>query len=451
MGKLRRGVGAAMVCSFLFVPAALAETLPDALLKAYRSNPELQAARARQRGTDELVPIAKSGWRPTVIARGTATQTWSDTTNTPADSRQSLSLNIELSQPVFRGFKTVEGIKSARDQVRAGQQELLGVEQNILLRAVAAYMAVVRDQRLLGLRQQNVSNLQKQVRAAVARFEAGEVTTTDVSQSRARLASAEAGVAVAKANLKSSAASYEAVVGMKPGKLAKAHAADTPDTLDAALQHAKEINPSILQATSLFDASLHDIEVAKGDLLPEISLQATGNLTLNPARGINQSESATISGVVTVPIYQGGREYASVRQAKQAASEKQITIVTATRSVRQQVTSAWHVLAASRESIVAAQAQVSAAQKALDGINQEYLVGSRSTIDVLNAEQELLNARINQVAAEHDRIVASYQLQASIGRMTARNLGLPGPYYDAEEHYQSVKDKWIGLDAETVE
>ena len=435
----------------LMAPLAHADTLKEALLKAYRSNPELQAERARQRVTDELVPIAKSGWRPTVIANGSATQSWSNTDVTDTDSNQSLSLNIQLSQPLFRGFKTVEGVKSAKAQVRAGQQQLAAIEQSVLLKAVSAYMAVIRDQKVLALRNRNVTNLQKQVKAAVARFEVGEVTTTDVSQARARLASAEANVAVAKANLRASIANYEAVVGKKPGKLAAAKAAKTPGSLEAALKHAQDINPGILQALALHDASRHDIEVAKGDLLPEISLQATASGTLHPQRGVDHSENASIQGLVTVPIYQGGREYAAVRQAKQSASQRQISIVTATRSVRQQVTSAWHILVASRESIVAARAQVAAAQKALDGLNQEYLVGSRSTIDVLNAEQELLNARISQVAVEHDQIVASYQLLATIGKLTARNLGLPGPYYDAEANYRAVKDKWIGLDVETVE
>jgi TolC family type I secretion outer membrane protein len=444
-------LGVALLAGSVFAPLAQADTLQDALLKAYRSNPELQAERARQRSTDELVPIAKSGWRPTVIAGAAATQSWSNTDRTDTDSNQSLNLNIQLAQPIFRGFKTVEGVKSAKAQVRAGQQQLLGVEQNTLLKAVAAYMAVIRDQKVLSLRNRNVTNLQKQVRAAVARFDAGEVTTTDVSQSRARLAAAEANVAVSKSNLKASAAAYEAVVGKKPHKLAPAAAARIPSTLNSALAAAKDINPNILAASALHEASLHDVEVAKGDLLPEISLQASASATLHPQRGTDHAEEAAIQGVLTVPIYQAGREYAAVRQAKQGASQKQINIVTATRSVRQQVTTTWHVQVATRESIVSAKAQVSAAQKALDGLNQEYLVGSRSTIDVLNAEQELLNARIALVLAEHDQIVASYELLAAIGKLTARNLGLPGPYYDAEAHYQSVKNKWIGLDVETVE
>jgi TolC family type I secretion outer membrane protein len=431
--------------------AATADTLREAMLSAYRSNPDLQSQRAFQRATDELVPSAKSGWRPTIVGGASASEKWTDNDVSPSSSDTSFDLQIELSQPIFRGFKTVEGVKSAKAQVRAGQQQLLAVEQQVLLRVVVAYMDVIRDQKILGLRKRNVTNLQKQVNATTARFEAGEVTTTDVSQARARSASAQAGAALALSNLNSSKAAYAAVVGREPNALAVPGPAKIPRSLQNALASSESINPDILGASALHEAALHDVEVAKGDLLPEITLEAAAGRTFSPASGVDRSDFAQIQGVVRVPLYQAGREYSAVRKAKQSASEKQINIVSATRAVRQDVTSSWSVLSATTDSIVAARAQVDAAQKALDGLNQEYLVGSRSTIDVLNAEQEVLNARIELVSAEHDQVVASYQLLAAIGELTARNLGLPGPYYDAEAHYQSVKDKWIGLDAETVE
>jgi len=443
--------GAALASSWLGVANANADSLQDALLSAYRSNPILQSDRARQRATDELVPTAKSGWRPTIIAGGVAAQTWTDSDVASSTSNQSLELDIELAQPIFRGFKTVEGVKSAKAQVRAGQQQLVATEQDVLLDAVTAYMDIIRDQNILALRNRNVGNLQKQVNAAQARFDAGEVTTTDVSQARARLAAAQANVASASANLNASKAAYVAVVGRNPGKLAGARAAKIPSSLKAALATAHEINPNILASDALHDASEHDVEVAKGDLLPEISLQARAEKNFDPQPGVDRSESASILGVVTVPIYQSGAEYSAVRIKKQTASQRQIDIISATRGVRQQVTTAWYVFAAAGDSIVSAKAQVAAAQKALDGLNEEYKVGSRSTIDVLNAEEELLDARINLASAERDQVVASYQLLAAIGKLTARNLGLPGPYYDVEANYKAVKNKWIGLDAETVE
>ncbi len=430
---------------------ASADTLQDALLSTYRTNPVLQSQRARQRATDELVPTAKSGWRPTIIANGVVEQAWTDSNTASSTSNDSLDLSIELSQPIFRGFKTVEGVKSAKAQVRAGQQDLVSTEQDVLLDAVTAYMDIIRDQGILGLRKRNVANLQKQVDATKARFDAGEVTTTDVSQARARHAAAQAGVAVASSNLNASKAAYVAVVGHNPGKLASARAAKIPRSLEAALAAAHDINPNILAADALHEASVHDVEVAKGDLLPVISLQAQATRSFDPAPNVKSAESASIAGVVTVPIYQSGVEYSAVRESKQISSQRQIEIITATRGVRQQVTTAWYVYSAAGDSIVSARAEVAAAQKALEGLNEEYKVGSRSTIDVLDAEEDLLSARINLVSAEHDQIVASYQLLAAIGKLTARNLGLPGPYYDVEANYKAVKNKWFGLDAETVE
>jgi outer membrane protein len=436
---------AAILSVFVSVPAQ-ADSLADAMRAAYRNNPTLQADRARQRATDELVPAAKSGWRPTITAGTTAQREWSDTDVTDRTSNSSLNLNIQLSQPVFRGFKTVEGIKSAKANVEAGRQQLLATEQAVLFNVAAAYLAVVRDRQIVAIRQQNVKNLKKQAKASAARFEVGEVTRTDVSQSRARVSGAEGDVATAKANLEDSNASYVAVVGKKPGKLKYSKLGKIPSSLDAALAKAQEINPNILAASWVYDASELDVKVAKGDLLPEISLRATGSYTVHPQNGVDHAESATVQGVLTVPIYQSGREYAAIREAKQRASQRQVQIVEATREVRRQVSSAWHTHVSSRQSISSAKSQVAAAVLALDGINQEYLVGSRTTIDVLNAEQEVLNAKIGLVNAEYAQMISNYQLLQAMGKLTARHLGLRVHTYDPKTNYNAVKDKWIGYE-----
>jgi outer membrane protein len=421
-----------------------AESLADAMRSAYRNNPTLEADRARQRATDEVVPAAKSGWRPTVNATVTAEQAWSNTSNTPRDSNASLNMNIQLSQPIFRGFKTVEGIRAAKSNVQAGRQQLLATEQTVLFNVASAYLAVVRDRQILAIRQQNVGNLQKQANAANARFQAGEVTRTDVSQARARVSGAQGDVASAKANLEGSIAAYAAVVGKKPGKLKYYRLGKTPPSLNSALTTAQEINPRILAASWVHDASLHDVEVAKGDLLPEISLRATASRTEHPQTGLDWSESATISGVLSIPIYQGGREYANIRQSKQTSSQREVQIIEATRAVREQVTASWYNLISSGQAITSAKSQVAAAALALDGINQEYQVGSRTTIDVLNAQQEVLNARLGQINAEHAQMLSSYQLLQAMGKLTAQHLGLGGGYYDPRINYNDVKDKWIG-------
>jgi outer membrane protein len=199
------------------------------------------------------------------------------------------------------------------------------------------------------------------------------------------------------------------------------------------------------------DASLHDVKVAKGDLLPEVTLQASAQHILHPQDGVKWSESATIQGVLTVPIYQSGREYAAIRQAKQTANQRQIQIIEATRAVRSQVTTAWYALVSARQSIVSAKAQVAAAALALDGINQEYQVGSRTTIDVLNAEQQVLSARIGLVNAEYSQMIFNYQLLQAMGKLTARHLELGVATYDPKANYNAVKDKWIGYDTGTVD
>jgi outer membrane protein len=442
--------GVALVSVFA-AGLAQAESLADAMREAYRNNPTLNADRARQRAIDELVPTAKSGWRPTVNASASLTQEWSNTKSTPKQENARTNVNIQLVQPLFRGFKTVEGVKSAKANVEAGRQQLLATEQSVLFNVTAAYLAVVRDQQILAIRQQNVANLQKQARAAQARFDAGEVTRTDVSQSRARVSGAQGDVASAQANLQGSIASYVNVVGHKPSKLKYSRLGKVPRSLEAALATAQEINPRILAAAFVHDASRHDIKVAKGDLLPELRLEATASRTAIINHGEGFSESATISGVLSVPIYQGGREYANIRQSKQTSSQRQIQIIEATRSVREQVTSSWYTLVSSAQAITAAKAQVAAAALALDGINQEYLVGSRTTIDVLNAQQEVLSARLGLINAEYARMISNYQLLQAMGKLTAKHLALGGGYYDPEAYYDQVKNKWIGYHTKSVE
>ena len=430
--------------------AVRAETLTQALVGAYRSNSTLNAERARQRGTDEQVPQALSGWRPTITAQATKSEQWQDTSASDKTHTSPTNLNISLSQPLFRGFKTVEGTKVAEANVQAGRQQLLGVEQTTLFNAVQAYMNVVQNRHILSLRKKFVTVLQKQLYASDARFKAGELTRTDVAQSRASLKGAEATMAVAGANVKASEANYRTVIGKAPGKLATPNLAKRPHSLDAALNVAQETNPSILLAAYVEDAATHQIEVVKGDLLPTLSLNGSYSYTHEPSSGVETAQTAVVQGVLTVPLYEAGRTYSLVRQAKQTASQNRIQVISATRGVRENVTNAWNNLQASGQSLSGVRAQVSASRLALDGVRQEYLVGSRTTIDVLNAEQALLNSQISEVVAQHDQVVASYQLLAAMGRMTAHRLQL-GELYDPTAHYDEVRGKWIGLNAETIE
>ena len=379
-----------------------AETLVEAMVSAYSGNPTLQAERARQRGTDELVPQALSGWRPTITAEGSVGRLWSDTDAAPRTSSTPAEATIVLSQPIFRGFKTINGTKSAEANVDAGRQSLLAVEQDIIFQVIQAYMNVIRDRQIVGLRQQNVGVLQKQLTAADERFKVGEITRTDVAQSRARVSGARSSVASATATLAASVANYINVVGHKPGSLKYPRLAKLPRSLEAAQAAASEINPNILAAAYVEEASNYNIEVVKGDLLPSASLDASAQFNDNPTDGTSRSETARIEGVLTIPLYEAGRVYSSVREAKHVASQRRLEVIQAGRSVRESVSISWNNLAAAREIIRSAKEQVSAAQLALDGVRQEYFVGSRTTLDVLDAETEVVNARISLVSAERD-------------------------------------------------
>ncbi len=448
------------------MPVAKAETLDQALAQAYRNNPTLRAERARQRGTDEQVPQAKAGWRPIISSEASVSHRWDIVRQTDTsvvagklvskqiyktDESNPANLSIQLNQPVFRGFKTVEGIKRAEANVAAGRQQLLSVEQDILFRAVQAYMNVIRDRKILKLRQQNVGILQDQLNAARQRFEVGEVTRTDVEQSRARVSQSNSGLATARAQLAGSIASYEALIGKSPGTLQFPKAARVPGNMPSALSEAQKINPNILAAANVEDAARHNVEVVKGDLLPEASLRASATTSDDWSVGTGLRTTAQVQGVLSIPIYEGGQVYSGVRQAKQVASQRRIEIIEATRSVREAVTSSWNNMLAARTSIASAKVQVAASSLAANGVREEYLVGSRSTIDVLNAQQELLNARVALVSAERDHIVASFQVLGSMGKLTAQNLRLPTSIYDPKRHYKKVKDKWIGTKADTLE
>ena len=428
-----------------------AETLVQAMVSAYSGNPTLQAERARQRGTDELVPQALSGWRPTVSADGSISKVWEDSSGSPSSENDPKSVAIGLSQPIFRGFKTINGTKAAEANVEAGKQSLLAIEQDILFQAIQAYMNVIRDRQIVVLRQQNVGVLQKQLTAADERFKVGEITRTDVAQSRARVSGARSSVASATATLAASVANYINIVGHKPGSLKYPKLAKLPRTLEQAQAAASEINPNILAAAYVEEASAYNIEVVKGDLLPSASFDASARFNDNPQDGTSRSERAQIEGVLTIPLYEAGRVYSSVREAKHVASQRRLEVIQAGRSVRESVAISWNNLVAAREIIRSAKEQVSAAQLALDGVRQEYFVGSRTTLDVLDSETEVVNARITLVSAERDQIVAAYQILGSIGRLTARDLALPVDYYDADENYLNVRGKWFGTGADTIE
>ena len=359
---------------------------------------------------------------------------------------------VTLTQPVFRGFQTVSGTAQAEALVNSGRQGLLAVEQQVLLDGATAYMNVIRDRNVLQLRQKNVEVLTEQLKASQARFDVGEITRTDVAQSQASLALSRSALAAAEANLATSVANYVRIIGYAPGTLRFPQlSALTPKSLDNALSMAERINPNILSAAFNEEAARHNIDLVQGGLLPQVSFNAQYTYNHQPSAGIDWSDQATLFGQVQIPIYEGGLIYSQVREAKQTASQRRLQVVDVRRQVREQVSDAWNLLKAAEAVIVSSKTQVEANRLALEGVRQEALVGSRTTLDVLDAEQTFVNSQVLLATAERDRIVSAYQLIASVGRMTARDLQLNVTYYDAEQNYLDVRRKWIGTHVNTVD
>lgn len=434
------------------VPAASnAETLLQALSSAYSNNPELNAARAATRAVDEGVPQALSGYRPNVSASGSLQQSWTDTDvrNGPDTSVDigSGTLGLNVTQNLFRGFRTANGTKQAEAAVLASRASLQNTEQNILFSAAEAFMNVLRDQALVELRAQNMTFLGEQGRATRDRFEVGETTRTDVAQSDARISLAASQLNLAQATLNSSRAVYQQIIGNQPGNLKQNFTADRllPNTLDAALAVALSDHPAILAATYNADSSSFNTKVIEGELLPTVTLEGDVTRTYNFDGATRQRDSASITGRINIPIYQGGRVSSRVRQAKEIEGQRLLELDLTRQQVRASVTSAWGQLMASRAVIVAAEAQRNASQIALSGVIEEQRVGQRTTLDVLNAQQELQDARVNLVSARRDQVVAAFALVSAVGKLNAQRLGLSGQIYQPEEHFEQVRDKWFGL------
>ena len=293
------------------------------------------------------------------------------------------------------------------------------MEQDVLFQATQAYMNVIRDRQILTLRQRNVDVLREQLKAAQERFNVGLVTRTDVAQAEARLALSHSGVASAKSTLATSIATYVQIIGHSPGSLTYPKMNRLPASLDEAVGTAERINPQVLAAAFVAEASENDVGVARAGLLPTLSLQASALGESPDLQHRPNEETYSLLGVLTVPLYEAGKVYSAVRQAKEVASQNRIVIIEVQRAVRETVVSAWNALDAARQIIVAAKSQVSADELALEGVKQEYQVGSRTTLDVLDAEAELLLARETLVVAERDQVVDAYQLIASTGKLTA--------------------------------
>lgn len=432
------------------LPQAHAETLRQALAATYRYNPRLDAERARLRATDEEVPRAKSGFRPRLTGNAEIGRQRVETE--PRDSTTGdtspWGYSVNVTQPLFSGFRTVHAVSEAEATVRAAREQLRSVEQQVLLEAVTAYADVVRDQALLRLREAHVSVLNRELTAMEARRAVREVTRTDVAQTKARRARAISQLDMARANLKTSRALFEKTVGHPAAHLVPPPPPVRllPRALEQALSVGERESPIFVAAQFREQAARHQVDRIRGELLPEVRLEASYSHRYDPARGMDEQEVGSIAGRVTVPLYEGGETQARVRQSKHTHVSRLQEIEQARAEVQASVAQAWSRYNSNRAQLKSDQAQIEAASVALEGVREEEKAGLRTQLDVLNAEQELLDAQVQQTGTRRELVVAAYGLLAQMGRLTSESLALTAQVYDPEAHYEEVRSKWFGLE-----
>lgn len=415
---------------------ANSETITGAMSRAYDNNPDLAAARAGLRATDEGVAIAKSGYRPTISGSVVGA-----VTDINGNSTDSVTGTISITQQLFDGFATKNNVKVAKSAVFAGRENLTSTEINILQSAAQAYANLARDNQLVSIRRQNIKFLQEQLNAAQSRLRVGEGTRTDVSQAQAQLASAKASLTAAIAQAKSSSAVYVQIVGATPRKISqpKTIARLLPKNLDGAVSRGLSSHPSIEAAQYNVDAAEFQIKANKAALLPGVSVEGSVSQTDSNVR------TSTLTGTLSVPIYSGGANHAQVRRAKQTLEQRKAQVQSTRRSVEQSIVANWVNYESARATLAANRAELNAAQLALSGVMEERRVGQRTTLDVLNAQQSVLSARESIVQSQRNAVVSSYATLAAMGLLTVDYLKLKVSRYDPDRHYQAVKDKWFGL------
>ena len=454
---------AAILITLSALPSEVAaETIESALARAYQGNPQLNAQRAIVRQNDEGVAQALSGYRPTLSATASVGEQYTNQTGVfpavPPALPNSLaytikgvttprSVGVNAGQTLFNGQQTANQVRKAESQVSAARETLRVMEESVLLSGATAYMDVSRDAANLEVQQNNVRVLQRTLKDTRNRFTAGQVTPTDVAQAEAQLAAGEATLHAAESTLMTTRANYRRIIGVEASNLSPASPVDrlAPTTLNAAITVGIAENPSVTAALYGVDVAQLQVRIAEGALWPTLAFQGSVQqqtysniLTPNLVLG-------TVMLNLTVPIYQGGAEYSAIRLNKESEGQQRLNVEQVRDQTQANVIQAWGQLQAAKAQVEAAIRQNDAAARALEGVRNEAQAGQRTTLDVLNAEQALVNARVSLMVAQHDRVVASYSLVSAVGRLSARELRLPVTIYDPMVHYQQVRDAWFGL------
>ncbi len=444
----------------LLAQPASAETLREAMALAYEGNPNLRAARAQLRAVDESVPIALSGWRPSLQVTGNASRNRNESeiisqgaTGGPVNQsgmtlRTQQTVNAQFTQPLFRGFRTMAGTSAARNQVMAQRARLEATEAQVLLQVATAYLDVLQYQAVVELQRNNVQVLGRQLEATNDRFRVGEITRTDVAQSEASLAASRASLVQAESSLQLARSAYLNVVGKVPeGLVQPMPPANLPANLEAAIAVAMEVNPGFLAADYNAKAAEDNVTVVQGELLPTVNLNATYQRGWNTLADRSRNEQAVASAQIVVPLYQQGAEYARLRQAKHVSGQQSLLADQERLNARNTATVAWENYQSATASIASYQAAIAANQIALEGVRREAEVGSRTVLDVLNAEQAFLAVQVSLVRSQRDQLVAAHQILAAVGSLTGLDLMLDAAIYDPLAHFDDVEYQAFGSDA----
>jgi outer membrane protein len=427
-----------------------ADTLEAALVRAYQTNPQLNAQRASVRSTDENVPQALSGYRPRVAITASAGTQYTDTKQAGfeiAGVNAPRSVGATVTQTLFNGGQTANRTRAAESQVSAAREGLRVLEQTVLLSAATIYMDYLRDSAIVEVQRSNVRVLEQTLKQTRDRFNVGEVTRTDVAQSEAQLAAGRTQLLTAESNLTTTRANFRRIIGSEPTNLAPGSPVDRflPTTLAASINLSLVENPNVTAAMYGIDVAHLQVKVNEGALFPTVTLQGSVQQSYESTPQIFRTFGASAVAQLSVPVYQGGAEYSLIRQSKESLAQQRLNLEQVRDQTRATVAQAWGQLVAGKAQVSSAQAQVTASEIALNGVREEARVGQRTTLDVLNAQQALVNARVNLVTAQHDRVVASYNVLNAIGRLSPSVMKLATTVYDPSVHYHQVRDSWFGI------
>ena len=458
--KTFTGAAAAVLLIACAGPApVLADTIEAALVRAYQNNPQLNAQRASVRSTDENVPQALSGYRPKVALTASAGYQYTDTNLTSGGSPTAIvrtevhganaprAAGLTVTQTLYNGNQTANKTRAAESQVSGAREGLRVLDEAVLLSAATIYMDYLRDSAIVEVQKSNVRVLEQTLKQTRDRFNVGEVTRTDVAQAEAQLAAGKTQELTAEANLNTTRSNFRRIIGNEPVALAPGSPVDRflPATLPSAIELSLIENPNVTAAMYGIDVNFLQVKVNEGALLPTVTLQASVQQSYEQQMTIFRTFGASAIAQISAPIYQGGAEYSLIRQSKENLAQQRLNLEQVRDQTRANTVTAWGQLVAGKAQVASAQAQVTASEIALNGVREEAKAGQRTTLDVLNAQQALVNARVALVTAQHDRVVASYSVLSAVGRLSPQVLNLSTTSYDPSVHYQQVRDSWYGV------